>query len=201
MVTLVLIARPSRFFFFFLTITSDIYESDIDSPGATFNEVLIYKCRSNQRYEADFCRASCRTIFKPASKRDRERYIYIQKQQRERINGYTRNTVSKKLLHLWMSSPWQAEINLPPSPSRLERWHILTQFFNFHPPFLLLFFLLLSTLVQPSHPLSLSPPSTKTPHKFLSTDRERSAEILRGDSIKPEEALAADWLLLSWRDK
>lgn len=79
---LILISTQSnRFFSFFSSYNYNfvreylIDERDIDSPGATFNEVLIYKCTSKQRYEADFCRASCRTISNPA-KRERERETY-----------------------------------------------------------------------------------------------------------------------------
>lgn len=79
---LILISTQSnRFFSFFSSYNYNfvreylIDERDIDSPGATFNEVLIYKCTSKQRYEADFCRASCRTISNP-TKRERERETY-----------------------------------------------------------------------------------------------------------------------------
>lgn len=80
------------FFFFILQLQLQEYlidERDIDSPGATFNEVLIYKCTSKQRYEADFCRASCRTISNPA-KRERERERHTETTKRAYKRVYTK---------------------------------------------------------------------------------------------------------------
>lgn len=93
---LILISTQSnRFFSFFSSYNYNfvreylIDERDIDSPGATFNEVLIYKCTSKQRYEADFCRASCRTISNPA-KRERERERHTETTKRAYKRVYTK---------------------------------------------------------------------------------------------------------------
>lgn len=166
-------------------------KSSIDSPWATFNEVLIYECISNQRYKTDFYRTRCRAI---SLKNEGERRK-IGRGLRERMGrGGTsirkRDGVAKKLLHLWMSSPWQAEINLPPTPDRRA-----LAYFNpvLQPP---VFFF---------QPLDRSPSALCVLRVHINfyrtdTDGSRFAKSAERRFDKTRGALAADWLL-SWRDK